>query len=286
MRGKRPHAWKVGGVFAVLLASTALGCVRTSCIVEGTLIDTPGGLRPIEALEIGDPISSMGDDGTLAVGRIVGKEEYTVGRYRELVFSDDRTLGVTSSHPLATASGWRQADRLTGQERIRTKDSWLPLKSITDRSDRVRVYDLSVTPHANFFANGLLVHNKCFPAPPDAYKLAGVWVGFTCHGLDYWRLLLETGYTGFCARVSSTGSVFLYDVESWSLNDYDLSVVLAPRDHDGERIVLSGSASLLNLNLTVGRKNATWNLKLSMHRESREEKMKRMAREKMEDQEK
>jgi hypothetical protein len=81
-------------------------------------------------------------------------------RQLQVEFSAGSILVVTSSHPVATDDGWIEAGELRrGQEAV----GRLGTAEIT-RIDRTIsmtwVYDLTVEPHPNFFANDILVHNK------------------------------------------------------------------------------------------------------------------------------
>ena len=152
--------WFIGlGIVAVVLV--ALGVVFSgNCVLEGELVDTPEGLRPIESLREGDRVLTSGPSGRLEPGRIVECRESTALDWRELEMGGGSVLRVTAAHPVSTERGWISAGNLSAGDRVRTRDGVRSIIAIHERSGRARVFDLSVEPNPNFFASGVLVHNK------------------------------------------------------------------------------------------------------------------------------
>jgi hypothetical protein len=147
-----------GGALLVLAVVLAPNLVE--CVVAGTLVATPSGERPIESLRVGDEVVCMGPTGQLVTGRVKTTYPARVEEHLELVFGDRRRLGVTASHPVATAGGeWVLAGDLRPGQRVRTREGVVSLVRVEEQ-EAATVYDLTVTPYANFFAGGVLVHNK------------------------------------------------------------------------------------------------------------------------------
>lgn len=131
-----------------------------SCVAEGTQIDTPEGKTPVETLALGDKVLSQGSDGQLKVGKVVAIRRAVAKRWLRFLFTDGRELRVTEEHPIAFESGWRKARAFSKGDNVETRAGQLKITSITIERGAVTVYDLTVEPHANFFAGGVLVHNK------------------------------------------------------------------------------------------------------------------------------
>ena len=142
--------------FMFLLPSLLPG----SCILEGTLIDTPSGSREIESLTIGDGVWTRAPDGSREVGSVAEVFEARVDRYLEISLADGGVLEVTALHPIAVRDGWREAGDLVPGDLLRGREGWREITAISERLERVTVFDLQVEPNPNFYAAGVLVHNK------------------------------------------------------------------------------------------------------------------------------
>ncbi len=148
----------VGFLVLVLLLPT--------CIVEGTPIDTPSGSCKVEDLRVGDEVWTRAPSGELQVGRVGAVHSAWSMEQRMIVLSDGRTLQATALHPVATESGWKLAGQLEAGESVWSRDGWRAIAALTNTGRLVRVFDLEVEPNPNFFANGVLVHNKVGPVLP------------------------------------------------------------------------------------------------------------------------
>ena len=194
----------------------ALAGCATSCLVEGTLVATPDGARLIEDLRPGDPVTCR--EGT---GFVTAVARAQVVEHLELSLADGRVLRVTAAHPLAVTGGWRRAGRL------RPGDAVVGGRIAAVRAVRgpVPVYDLTVAPHANFFAEGVLVHNKKFATPPERRELVGVWIG-SGTGVGCTLLELQPDGTGRFVEAWGGNSPFVANVVAWSLEGFELEVEL------------------------------------------------------------
>jgi hypothetical protein len=134
------------------------------CVAAGTLVATPDGPRPIEALRVGDRVWSRAATGERAEGRLTAVVDATATASLWLVVDGGARVRVTDVHPVALADGrWVEAGRLRPGDRLVGEAGPARLLSIERASGDVRVFDLSVEPHACFWAGGLLVHNKMGP---------------------------------------------------------------------------------------------------------------------------
>jgi hypothetical protein len=148
-----------------------------SCFLAGTMISTPDGDRPIESLKEGDAIWCVGEDGKRVAGRITATLKHVSnGYYRlngsTLVTGEHRFL-MTGAGPNFVASvasmSYEQhalgqwiplRDLSVGQQLLKFDGTSETIETIEFVDRGVRVFNLEVAPHHNYFANGILVHNR------------------------------------------------------------------------------------------------------------------------------
>jgi len=162
-----------GGAFGD--AGTTGFAGSNSCFVAGTRITTPSGTRPIEELRIGDVVLAYDESTGRVVARAVTATfihpDQTVGA---LPLSDGRVLRVTANHPIYLPDQQRYADagELTGDERLLSLSASARTSSMiagafqAAAADPVTVYNITVGGEHNYFAEGVLVHNKSVEAGP------------------------------------------------------------------------------------------------------------------------
>lgn len=132
--------------------------VPENCLVAGSLVATPCGSKPIEDLVVGDSV--LGYDTTS--GAIVSIQVLKISEsHADQYLKINSRLKVTEEHPVYTDGEWHPASGITvGMELLNLQALPETVNTIEEITAEVRVYDISVeTPH-NFFADGILVHNK------------------------------------------------------------------------------------------------------------------------------
>jgi len=155
-------------IIATVAAALRLGGCTDSCVAEGTMIDTPDGPRSVESLSVGSAVWSV-DPSTLQKvrGRVV-RHQSSWGLCRTLRWPGG-ALRATGEHPLydpeigdyREAREWYAGERsglMAADGRVLTakSDDWFPTPC--------PVRDLSIdSPHHNFVAGGVVVHNKEVP---------------------------------------------------------------------------------------------------------------------------
>ena len=170
-----------------------------SCFVAGTNIATPDGPVAIDELAVGDEVLSY----DLAKQRVVTGIIEHVFRHEgatpaTLALDDGTLLGVTPEHPIYFADSGAflpamQASDFHGVLRLGSNghvsaalaEQFEPAASGAPQV----VYNLSVSGRRNFFAEGVLVHNKTFPPRPPPCELDG-----TCFPPDAQPCESDTGF--------------------------------------------------------------------------------------------
>jgi hypothetical protein len=147
------------------------------------MVSTPDGDRPIESLQAGDVIWCVGENGERIAGRItktlkelsagyyrLNGSTLVTGAHRFLVAESDPGSGITlastqfqqhrryEQHALGQ---WIPLEDIAPGQKLLTIDGGLVTVETMEFVDRgVRVYNLEVATHHNYFADGILVHNK------------------------------------------------------------------------------------------------------------------------------
>jgi hypothetical protein len=137
----------------------------SSCLAEGTRLDAEAGPLAVERARAGDRL--WGYD--LERGRRVLT---TVRSVRRSEAGQTLRLGcglrLTGDHPVYASGRWMPAKTLSEtDELLRADGTRAAVGKIERVSGVVAVYDVTVDGPHNFFADGVLVHNKDRPYRPD-----------------------------------------------------------------------------------------------------------------------
>jgi Hint domain len=150
---------------------TLLACGGDSCFVAGTMVETPGGPTPIDALQVGDLVWSF----SLERGETVARRVRAIIRS---VASEVRTIragarvvaGVTPEHPFYDPArgeyrpvrDLRTGDALASLGAFGLAQCAIESVTATEIPTRaIEVWNLTIDgPEANYFVEGILVHNK------------------------------------------------------------------------------------------------------------------------------
>ncbi len=142
----------------LLAATSAWARGGGGCFEQGTLIDTPSGPVPIEALWVGAPVLGI-IDGQRQPAVVQAVMEVQPAEYLEISIGQT-VLHVTAEHPFEIGRGvFRMADHL----RVGDSLSAGTVSTIRHVAALHPAYNLLVSPGGTFLANGVVVHNKgCF----------------------------------------------------------------------------------------------------------------------------
>lgn len=168
--------WRAGFIFrpdgALLRAQPRVG---GGCIAVGTFVETPRGPVPIESLQPGDQVVSLD----------LNSKRHLLSTVRHAVRSRARStiqigdsLRTTAEHPIWANGNWKRADEVEVGDTIMTESGASKIGSISRLTEAIDVIDLDVGEPHNYFAGGILVHNKDIKPPPRYYdywyRLPGV----------------------------------------------------------------------------------------------------------------
>lgn len=144
--------------------------IHAPCFVEGTLVETESGRKPIEEVEVGDLILSRDENtGERSFKVAVATYETPDQRIIEIQFESEdggtETIGATAEHPFwVKARGWVGAgDLLPGDEVFTSQGGWIKVSGSTWLSKRQTVYNLEIEDYHTYFVgeSGAWVHNMC-----------------------------------------------------------------------------------------------------------------------------
>lgn len=204
---------KLVAVLCLLLVSVIMlgGCVtRTSCIAEGTHVQTPQGVMPIEAIKVGSRIIAGDLAGKKLEATVTATFESRSRVILHLFLDNGTSLRCTPEHPIATPRGFAKAGLLAVGDRVVVADGTAGVKRIDRSESPTRVFDLSVEPGNTFFAAGVLVHNKSMAAPPTMRNVVGRWIGLDISNdwalVRYW---LEVRADGTCTLTSTNQEIWM-----------------------------------------------------------------------------
>ena len=137
-----------------------------SCFVAGTLVSTPSGPIAIERLKVGDLVLSFDGQG-IVESKVLKTMSMADQLYGSISTSSGTTLKVTAGHPfydLSKEEWFRIAnasdERVLGELRERTIHPASVTNIDFSSRNRTTVYNIEVDVHHNYFAEGILVHNK------------------------------------------------------------------------------------------------------------------------------
>ncbi|MDI1479249.1 Hint domain-containing protein [Polyangium sp. y55x31] len=159
------------------LCMMGASCYLSQCFVRGTRIVTPHGFRSIEELAVGDEVYSFDVETRQVVVRKVGKLiRARAPEILHIALGELCIAGVTSEHPFydAERGAWIPAREVREGMRL---VAWLGAGDVRElevtvcrraaAAGEVEVFNLSIDgPEHNYFAEGVLVHNKDEPGGP------------------------------------------------------------------------------------------------------------------------
>jgi len=221
----------------------------SGCFAPETMVSTPRGLRAIAELKRGDAVWCINPEtGARVAGRVRITHKHDVAndsRDRMLRILHDRgELHVTENHYL-----WKD-----GTEKIEAKDwqagdtlvyeGWLAAKirEIVSAPDIAFTYNLTIEPHHNYFADGVLVHNGGGSKTGSYDYQTGLILGICCgpingfgsiwRGKDQYASPGALGLTAFLGSSSQAAWGWLVSYNAAQALNYHYIAYLASANFD------------------------------------------------------
>ncbi len=127
------------------------------CFLAGTQITTLNGEIAINKLKVGDKVVSYDLETRQQVTSTVSKL-YEIERTNYYLLNQN--IKVTGEHPFYVGGTWKPVEELRIGDLLFNGETTYKLNSIKQINQPVTVYNLFVDKHHNYFAEGILVHNK------------------------------------------------------------------------------------------------------------------------------
>ncbi len=170
--------------------SGGTGGIGTGCFAVGTPIATPSGTTPIEKLSVGDWVMAY-DEVTHRVvpAPVVRTFRHEGHRVGQLGLSTGETLRVTANHPvyLPDRLAYVDAGTVSSASRLLQLGVSQQVQSaiaegffIDSSAPSETVFNIEVATHHNYFAEGVLVHNKSGGFPACYYETKVINWDATC----------------------------------------------------------------------------------------------------------
>lgn len=230
MVNRRSYHLAIQAILFAVAWTYLAGCqLGVSCLAESTLIWTERGPRPIEEIRVGDMVWTRSNDASVELGQVVHLRSAVSRQTIEFTFSDEKKLRTTPAHPIFVDGQWTIAGGISVGQQFVGPSGVFQVKKLTPLDDPIRVFDLTVAPNANFFANGVLVHNKTIYRPPTAEELAGVWIGQSTYGGSRYLIELNADGTGRAVRTQGLRleEVGQLQFESWEINEFEIKILFS-----------------------------------------------------------
>ncbi len=147
------------GLLAICLSLLLMLVRYPNCVARGTKIKSPKGPRKIEDLCEGDEVVTCSADGEEQTGIVQHISIDSAPGFLQIETTSGVLLRVTEEHPLATRTKWARAKTLSVGGELQLGDGFERVVSILYLAEPIEVFDITVFPNANFYADGVLVHN-------------------------------------------------------------------------------------------------------------------------------
>ena len=131
--------------------------VAHGCFLPGTLVETAGGCKAIEDLQVGDRV--LGLDRMDQVVLCGVEKTYKAIQFDYYVINGK--LRVTGTHSFLVDGAWKMVSQIDVGDRLTGMGADpIEVKTVEAVRKGVRVYNIEVAAPHTYFAEGVLVHNK------------------------------------------------------------------------------------------------------------------------------
>ena len=138
------------------------------CFRAGTQISTPDGFKAIEFFNVGDEVFAFDKKGKISIGKVTHTFKHPIEETNDKIIEFIHSTGVlyvTVNHWILCEDGktFKEAKDFELGENIILEDGNLSevVGIINHEMENVKyTYNLTVTPHHTYIADGVRVHNK------------------------------------------------------------------------------------------------------------------------------
>jgi hypothetical protein len=181
------------------------------CFLAGTQIATFNSTEPIENIKVGDRVKSYDLNKGRTVESVVTKI-YT--KQADHYYIINGKIKVTAEHPFYTNGGWVKVKDLKKGMMLFNGSEQVPITTIERIDEPVEVYNLKVNKYHNYFAEGILVHNKNIPT-----LKVGIGTDSPANTLDVaGQMAVGSGYAGIGPAAPSNGMIVEGNVGIGTMN--------------------------------------------------------------------
>ncbi len=135
---------------------------HVNCFLEGTMVKTQEGYKPIEKIEVGEMVYTHKN----RLRKVTQTMKNVANEYYELEIESglhnvpNIYVYVTGDHPILTSKGWLSVKMIKENDLILTYlGTLVKVKKITKIEKPAIVYNLSVDEDESYIAEGIIVHN-------------------------------------------------------------------------------------------------------------------------------
>lgn len=150
-----------------------LGTTESICFPAGTLVKTPNGAKPIELVQLGEPVWTFSEHGGNVESKKVTQVHTTHPHHLfRIKLQDGEVISSTGKHPywVENLQRWLEAkDLLPGMLLKKITGEVVGIAEVTFESWRAVTYNLSIDTNHNYFVGdaGVLVHNTARKKRPN-----------------------------------------------------------------------------------------------------------------------
>jgi len=147
------------GVDTVQAVESLVTGLGRQCLTSDSFISTKDGMKQIIDIKEGDIILSY-KEGKIIETEVTHLHNNGIQPTYIVTFKDGKYIKSTDNHRYLTDNGWKYLSELeSGSKILNIDNEYSEIHSINSLGEE-EVYDLTVPETANFFANGLCVHNS------------------------------------------------------------------------------------------------------------------------------
>jgi hypothetical protein len=139
---------------------------KKGCFKKGTMVSTPDGQIPIEKLEIGDYVLGFDKNGNVSKAVVTNTFQHDTNETDDVMMKvshDKGELYATDNHWFLCENNQtfkEIKDFNEGENIVLENGSFSRIESVIETKPVDYTYNITVTPHHTFIADGVRVHNK------------------------------------------------------------------------------------------------------------------------------